>query len=62
MAHSDDATRAVKASLSIQEKFEELQLICSIGIATGKVFCGSYGNEIRHDYSVLGMTVNLASR
>jgi class 3 adenylate cyclase len=62
MAHPDDSIRAVVAALFAHEKLEELDVRCSIGIATGKVFCGSYGNDIRHDYSVIGKTVNLASR
>jgi class 3 adenylate cyclase len=62
MAHADDAIRGAAAALLAKEKLEDLEVKCTIGIASGRVFCGTYGNEARHDYSVLGRTVNLASR
>lgn len=73
MGHSDDSIRAVIASLQARDKMEgillldfmvisELEVECLIGVASGSVYCGSYGTDQRHDYSVLGKTVNLASR
>lgn len=62
VAHRDDPVRAVIAALYIKEKLQQLNIASSIGVTTGRIFCGSYGNNIRHDYSVIGETVNLASR
>lgn len=76
LGHQDDSVRAVVASLYIKEQLEQINIrsrqtritfpklttLYSVGITSGRTFCGSYGNTIRHDYSVIGKTVNLASR
>nr|WP_242593318.1 AAA family ATPase [Corallococcus exiguus] len=61
-AHEDDATRAVKAALQARERLQALGLRSSIGIATGRVCCGLRGGARRHEYAVMGQTVNLAAR
>lgn len=33
-----------------------------MGVATGKVFCGTVGNEIRSEYTMHGTNVNFAAR
>jgi class 3 adenylate cyclase len=42
----------------------QLDLTTSIGIATGRIFCGVYGGEkdMRMEYCILGETVNLSAR
>ena len=62
LSHEDDAVRGVLAALAIQQKLRELGLRSSIGISTGRVFCGSFGSELRNEYTLLGDSVNLAAR
>ena len=72
VAHDDDAARSCRAAL---EQFEQLQLLCArwaregrppidmrIGIETGEVIVGDVGSELKLNYTVLGDTVNFASR
>jgi class 3 adenylate cyclase len=63
LAHENDATRAVLASLSICEKLFDLGLLASVGITTGTdIFCGVVGSKTRREYTVLGDSVNLSAR
>ncbi len=61
-SHSDDPLRAVLAALDIVAKIEKLGLVCRVGIATGRVFCGSIGSSRRREYTMIGKVVNLAAR
>ncbi|MES2392220.1 MAG: adenylate/guanylate cyclase domain-containing protein, partial [Acidobacteriota bacterium] len=68
----DDAIRAVKAALAMVERVDRLnlepntdhlpQLRIGAGIHTGSLMAGSIGSATRQEYSVIGETVNLASR
>ena len=67
----DDADRALEAGLLMQRRVVELNarwtgtrppIAIGVGIATGEVFAGYLGSERRLEYSVLGDTVNVASR
>ena len=40
----------------------ELDLECSIGATYGKAYCGVVGGRKRHEYAILGPSVNLAAR
>ena len=68
-----DARRAMKAALGMLERVKLLnvenagdpivpQLRIGIGIHTGSLMAGSIGSANRQEYSVIGETVNLASR
>lgn len=68
----DDAKRAVRCALEIQRRQQQLnaewrqrgwkELETGIGINSGKVVSGNIGSTQRMEYTVLGDTVNVASR
>lgn len=68
VTHEDDPERAVHAALDILsaiDHFNELNhtgLSIHIGINCGEVVAGIVGSDLRMDYTVMGDTVNLASR
>ena len=62
LAHADDPSRGVRAAFSIRRTLKDRNLKHAIGISSGRVFCGSLGNETRREYTVLGDAVNLAAR
>src|SRR5688572_14410068 len=62
LAHSDDPVRAIRAALMIRDELKALDIRSSIGITTGRVFCGLVGNDDRRVYTFLGNPVILAAR
>ena len=68
VAHEDDAERAVRAALSMQEAMEEInaqahaaygvRFALRVGVNTGEVLAGKVGDA----YTVTGDTVNVAAR
>jgi class 3 adenylate cyclase/tetratricopeptide (TPR) repeat protein len=60
--HEDDALRAVRAALSIQQESTTAGIRTDIGIATGLVYCGILGGASRAEYTVTGSAINLAAR
>ena len=61
-AHRDDAGRGVDAALALAAMLEDLGVEASMGVATGSAFCGSVGNTLRREYSMIGDVVNVAAR
>jgi class 3 adenylate cyclase len=69
----EDALACVQMAIAMQERVSELAhewrrggletpLQCRIGIHTGYCTVGNFGSEDRMDYTMVGGTVNLASR
>ena len=68
----NSADDALKAALGMIEKLKELnkelkqrgepEIHIGIGLYTGPVIAGNIGSEFRFDYTVIGDTVNIASR
>lgn len=72
VSHENDPERAVRAALEMQDVVAPVQarlaqshgfdLRIRIGINTGTVIAGRLGNDLHMEYTVIGDTVNLASR
>jgi adenylate cyclase len=72
VSHEDDAVRAVRAAVGIRDAVDTLSLertsrgergiTMGIGINTGVVVAGNMGSDRRLNYTVLGMSVNIAAR
>lgn len=62
LAHEDDPVRGVKAALEIYTNLSAQNMENSIGVTSGKVFCGSVGSDVRQEYAMVGDIVNLSAR
>lgn len=62
LAHTDDPLRGIQAALMLRDELNALGIRGSIGLTTGRVFCGLVGSDQRREYTFLGNTVNLAAR
>lgn len=60
--HEDNAARACRAAMAILRTLKREGEEPSIGIATGRAFCGEVGGRERREYTVIGDTVNVAAR
>ncbi|CRG93086.1 adenylyl cyclase beta, putative [Plasmodium gallinaceum] len=60
--HCDDSIRALLTCFRLIDALKSLKLNGSIGISTGRIWCGIIGNKIRKEYTALGDSVNIAAR
>eukprot|EP01033_Poteriospumella_lacustris_P017757 gene17757-12721_t len=60
--NSDNAAVAIDTARRIVERLDELSVTASIGITSGKAYCGLVGSPERHEYAVMGPSVNLSAR
>jgi hypothetical protein len=58
----DDAAAAIEAAKSIIVQLREAKMNAGIGITSGKAYCGLVGSPTRHEYAVMGPSVNLSAR
>ncbi len=62
ITHEDDPARAVQAAIALQEALQLRNLNSAVGVATGSIFCGPVGNDVRREYMMVGDIVYLAAR
>jgi tRNA A37 threonylcarbamoyladenosine biosynthesis protein TsaE len=63
LSHEDDPLRGIMTALMVRKTLlRKCNVVVSIGVATGNVFCGSVGNEWRCEYAIVGQCVNLSAR
>ena len=58
----NNSAAAVVAAKSIIHQLQLAGMDASIGIASGLAFCGLVGSSVRHEYAVMGPSVNLSAR
>jgi adenylate cyclase len=72
LARRDDADQAVRAAIAMQRRVDWLNaewsqqgrrtISVGMGLHAGEVFAGNIGSDLRLEYTVIGDTVNTASR
>ncbi|XP_041983062.1 adenylate cyclase type 10-like isoform X2 [Aricia agestis] len=62
--HESEAQATLKCSYNIKKLLTALDgvLEVSIGVTTGKVYCGVVGHPLRREFTVIGAAVNRAAR
>ena len=54
LSYLDNAARALSAAAQIKRKLLKLDMVCSFGITTGDVYCGTVGSPLRMEYAAIG--------
>ncbi|MEE4302384.1 MAG: adenylate/guanylate cyclase domain-containing protein [Pseudomonadales bacterium] len=62
LAHEDDPDRGIRVALTIVDALRSMDIRCSVGVSTGRVYCGVVGAPERREYTIMGDAVNLAAR
>lgn len=62
LAHEDDPERGLRVAITIVDALRTIGIRCSVGVSTGRVYCGVVGAPERREYTIMGDTVNLAAR
>ncbi len=62
LAHEDDPQRGIEAALAISRELGAAGVQTSIGVASGRLFCGEYGGHERREYCLMGPAINMAAR
>lgn len=52
----------MRSALEIGVVLKRENVVHGMGVASGRMFCGYIGNRIRREYTVNGLTVNIAAR
>ncbi len=62
--HDVESQMGLRCAAELYQKFKPMKgiLSTSIGVTTGKCYCGVVGHSLRREYSVLSVTVNRAAR
>lgn len=58
----DNASAAIDAAEAIMNQLQAAGMDASIGITSGKAYCGLVGSPLRHEYAVMGASTNLSAR
>ncbi|MEO8796224.1 MAG: AAA family ATPase, partial [Daejeonella sp.] len=61
-AHSDNPVRGLLTAIEVKKALSDAGFVNSVGVTSGKAFCGILGNDILRQYTVIGDVVNLGSR
>ncbi|WP_026897631.1 AAA and adenylate/guanylate cyclase domain-containing protein [Daejeonella oryzae] len=61
-AHKDNPVRSLRTAIDIKDALGKEGYTNSVGVTSGKAFCGLIGNNIFRQYTVIGDVVNLGSR
>lgn len=61
-AQENNAVRALEAARRISTNLAQIGVGSSIGVSTGRVFCGDVGNDFRREYLMIGPVMNYGAR
>ncbi len=59
---NDVAADALQSARELVSSMQDIGVPVSIGLTSGQVYCGLVGSPIRHEFAVMGPSVNLSAR